>query len=166
MTSKSSLVIGHGRLHRLLSSIDYELSTFIDRDAFCEPDIVIDLRRDKLYLAQSFDEVIFVGSEGMLYIDMDDNYRYLIDEPTKKAIVGPVHYEILNSLYDHLKPGGTLWINNFYYSGRLSETPTREEIILVNREFVKDMQTHTKFIIDRREHRKDIQTHTKFVFRK
>ena len=95
--SRRSLVLGHGRKHRILTSVNYQHSTFVDRDPTCQPDILVDVRLNPLKANTLFDEACFVCSATMML----RRGRYL-------------DLELLTTIYDSLKVDGELFVNNIY----------------------------------------------------
>lgn len=95
----TSILFGHGRKHRKLTSVDYYNSIFVDVDPKVDPDIIIDLKKETLNLpSNSFDEAVMVCSANMI---------------VKRE--GMLNIDFLETVYNILKPGGKFYINNIYY---------------------------------------------------
>jgi hypothetical protein len=155
---KSSVVLGHGRKHRILTSINYEFSLFIDNDISCQPDIVADLRSleikqnlKHIIESKKYDEIIWSCSDYILIIN------------------GIPHYELLNYLYSILEYDGELFLSNIYKDKpmnykKLDHSVQQEESQV--KLLIHDIENNTKFKFDRFEKRLDISKANRLVFKK
>lgn len=140
-----SIAFGHGRTHRILSSINYSSSVFVDRNITCHPDILLDLVNQDLSPLLSlvnFDEAVMVCCSSMVLLKNQS-----------------LNIPFLNSVYQCLKPGGKFYISNVYYHYPKYQKKDQERDKLCH-----DIQTHVNFLYIGEEQRLDIQRGTMLVF--
>ena len=95
-----SLVVGHGRNHRQLTSIDYNSTVFVDRDQECLPDLVVDLVADTCNLPENtFDEILMANSSREVL-----------------GFIALLNVDFLKAVSKWLKPGGKFYMGNICQS--------------------------------------------------
>ena len=139
-----SLLLGHGRKHRKLSSVNYDTSVFVDRDEQCAPDIVIDVVKNRLdkNLTGIFDEVVTVCSGSAIL-------------HTCYGLNG----NVIKDIYRCLKPGGRFYTSNIYYAYPKYQNKESEK-----KKLVRDLQALVDFEYLAEEERPDIQSGCMLVF--
>lgn len=146
-----SILFGHGRKHRILKSIDYNSSIFIDKDPKCQPDLVIDLLEDQFsdyvtHYVSYFDEAIIVCCANMIML------RH-----------GKLNMNLTLNIAKCLKVGGNFFIRNLYYRSPKPHDKEYEKCIV---KLVGEIESQANFRYRGLVERLDIQRGYMLVFEK
>ena len=98
---KKVCIIGHGRKHQQILSIDHEKCIMIDKDYRVYPDIVLNMTVDFVsdyQITNTFDIVLMANSCYMLSINTFCETKY----------VEQLNYHVLNNICSLLRPDGIL----------------------------------------------------------
>ena len=139
-----SILFGHGRTHRILHSIDYTLSVFIDKDITCHPDFAIDLvNQDFSSLSlNNFDEAVMVCCSNMVLLKGQN-----------------LNIGFIRTVYESLKFGGKFYISNVYYRYPKYQNYNQERDKLV-----EDIESLRIFKYAGEQQRLDVQRGSMLVF--